>query len=176
MEGIFLIWILQALVMATIPAMIADSKGRDVVGWFFYGFLIWPIALVHALLISPADSVVCRFCTKHISREAIVCPYCQKDLVKEVNPKSKPNSQLDSKTESQSIKSNKFEKEKTIIIADSYRSKGKEKETISRKQESNLKENEQQIISLSEDQWTGIAIAFGSIVAIILATLILTNP
>ena len=154
--------------MATIPAMIADSKGRDVVGWFFYGFLIWPIALVHALLISPADSVVCRFCTKHISREAIVCPYCQKDLSKEVGSKFKSNTQHTSKTVSQPIEGVKFENEQSIIIAQSYRSKGKQEESIVRKPESNLGENETQKNDLSDEKWAYIGIALSVFILLIL--------
>lgn len=58
----WLVWI----VMAIIVAMIADSKGRSSGWWFFYGLLLWPIALVHILLkeslkaarpISAADKI-----------------------------------------------------------------------------------------------------------------------
>jgi len=42
------------LIMAIIVAMVAKSRGRDAIGWFFYGLLIWPIALVHALLSKQA--------------------------------------------------------------------------------------------------------------------------
>lgn len=33
--------------------MIANSKGRKFFLWFFYGLLIFPIALVHSILIKP---------------------------------------------------------------------------------------------------------------------------
>ncbi|WP_268894533.1 hypothetical protein [Rhodovarius lipocyclicus] len=36
--------------MATIVAIIANSKGESAVAWWFYGFMIWPIALVHILV------------------------------------------------------------------------------------------------------------------------------
>lgn len=133
MEGIFLIWILQALVMATIPAMIADSKGRDVVGWFFYGFLIWPIALVHALLISPADSVVCRFCTKHISREAKVCPYCQRELA---NGRERKNT---GKNNLHHMKENDSESD-LLILPEVYRSRGQPMQKSARLRNSKNKE------------------------------------
>lgn len=38
------------LVMAGVVAIIAGSKGFNAFGWFCYGFVIWPIALVHALV------------------------------------------------------------------------------------------------------------------------------
>jgi hypothetical protein len=43
------------LIMAVIVAMVANSKGRYAFGWFFYGLLIWPIALVHALLLKRVE-------------------------------------------------------------------------------------------------------------------------
>jgi hypothetical protein len=47
--------VIVAFVLAAIPAMIASSKGRSPVGWYFYGLLIFPIALVHSLLISKPE-------------------------------------------------------------------------------------------------------------------------
>jgi hypothetical protein len=48
---LFFLWMLMAVVVA----MVAKSKGRSAIAWFFYGFLIWPIALVHALLLRQAE-------------------------------------------------------------------------------------------------------------------------
>jgi hypothetical protein len=54
------------LVMALICAMVAGSKKGGGVGFvfFFYGLIIWPIALVHALLLSgqkpPEDAPEAR--------------------------------------------------------------------------------------------------------------------
>lgn len=38
------------LVMGGVVAIIANSKGKSALAWFFYGLLIWPIALVHILV------------------------------------------------------------------------------------------------------------------------------
>lgn len=46
MELLFL-WAMMGVVVA----MVAASKGRSAVAWFFYGALIWPIALTHAILL-----------------------------------------------------------------------------------------------------------------------------
>lgn len=43
--------IIGALILGAIPAMIANSKGRSPFLWYFYGLLIWPIALVHSILL-----------------------------------------------------------------------------------------------------------------------------
>lgn len=43
-------WIAFWIIMALIVAMVANNRGRSPYPWFFYGLLIWPIALTHILL------------------------------------------------------------------------------------------------------------------------------
>lgn len=38
-----------AEVLAAVPAVIAYRRGRTHIGWYFYGMLLFPVALVHAL-------------------------------------------------------------------------------------------------------------------------------
>ena len=45
---LFVFWV----VMAIICGMVASSKGSSFLAFFFYGLVIWPIALVHAILMS----------------------------------------------------------------------------------------------------------------------------
>ena len=84
-------WILLWVVMAFVVAIVAGSKGRNGFGWFIYGFLIWPVALVHAICISTtleharykaaADGLVaCPHCAEMIRREAKVCRFCNRDV------------------------------------------------------------------------------------------------
>ncbi len=42
--------LLFGLIGAVIVAMIADHKGRNAMGWFLFGLVLWPIALVAILL------------------------------------------------------------------------------------------------------------------------------
>ncbi len=84
------------LIMGVIVGMIAVSKGRSGFLWFLYGLLIWPIALVHALLVSKpveSDQVraeregrrACPHCAELIKGEAKVCPFCRRDVVLELS-------------------------------------------------------------------------------------------
>lgn len=85
--GLIILWVIMALIVA----IIAGSKGRSGFAWFLYGFLIWPIALVHALVASSTPKAgekraaaegrkKCPFCAEMIKAEAKVCPHCQRDL------------------------------------------------------------------------------------------------
>ena len=55
MEVIFSIVISGLL--ASIVANIASNKGRSFSKWFMYGFLIWPIALIHSIAIKKDENV-----------------------------------------------------------------------------------------------------------------------
>ncbi|PLX36971.1 MAG: zinc ribbon domain-containing protein [Hyphomicrobiales bacterium] len=81
------------LVLPIIPAMIAHSKGRSAVGFYIYGFLLWPIALVHSLVMTRSAEAVqqrlqaegrrpCPSCAEMIMQAASKCPHCQADLQK----------------------------------------------------------------------------------------------
>lgn len=87
MMGIMLFW----SVMATIVAVIALHKGLSSVGWFFYGLLIWPIALVHVVVTRrTAENIEknalalggkkCPRCAEVIKSEAVVCRYCAQEF------------------------------------------------------------------------------------------------
>ena len=83
--------VLVALLLALIPATIAQSKGRRFGDWYVYGFLLFVVALVHSLLIRPTEHSqrkeliadgykACPFCDEMIRPNAAVCRHCGREL------------------------------------------------------------------------------------------------
>lgn len=78
-----------AALLGLVPAFIAQSKGRSFGAWWLYGFLLFIIAVIHALCISKSDDateellIKCPFCAEHIKQEAIKCKYCGSHIKRE---------------------------------------------------------------------------------------------
>jgi len=80
-----------AALLGLIPATIAHKKGRRFAPWWLYGFLLFIVALPHALLlksrleqieVQPAARGLkkCPFCAEMIKPDARVCRFCGRDL------------------------------------------------------------------------------------------------
>jgi len=81
--GFLIFWILCGV----IAAMIAAGKGSHPAGYAILGFILGPIGIIMALLMSGET---CAFCGKRISKDASICPYCQHQL-KPIQEQSKQN-------------------------------------------------------------------------------------
>lgn len=77
--GLLILW----LVMGAVVGVIAQSKGHSFLMWALYGFVIWPVALVHILVTKPAlgaDQRACPKCAEPVQKAALVCKHCGADL------------------------------------------------------------------------------------------------
>lgn len=71
--------IIIAALLGIIPGMIAKSKGRSAGLWWFYGFMVFIVALPHALIMKSLYQ--CPHCKSNVDQLATVCPKCSRDIV-----------------------------------------------------------------------------------------------
>ena len=50
LELLLVLILVLALILPLIPALVAKNKGRGFSGWYIYGCLLFPVALVHSLI------------------------------------------------------------------------------------------------------------------------------
>lgn len=65
-----------SLILGLIPAVIAKEKGRNFWLWWFYGFMLFIVAIIHSIVIPTQKR--CMFCGKSIHIGYTVCPFCGK--------------------------------------------------------------------------------------------------
>lgn len=66
--------LLIQILVGLITAIVANSKGRSFWGWWIYGALFSPFALIYALLLKRDDRAIQR---NHQQKNRIQCPQCE---------------------------------------------------------------------------------------------------
>jgi len=83
--------LIGGILLGLIPASIARSKGRSFGVWWFYGALLFIVALPHALIMSADKKTLeekqlsegmkkCPHCAELVKQEATVCRFCNREL------------------------------------------------------------------------------------------------
>ncbi len=82
---ILVVVLVIAAFLGIIPAGIASNKGRSFFGWWVYGWVLLPVALIHSLVTKPTSNVElqselveCPDCAESVPRGASECKYCGK--------------------------------------------------------------------------------------------------
>ena len=87
--------VILSVVLGFIPATVATRKGGNFLVWWIYGAVLFPFALIHALLMTVPPDVAdaralatgqfrrCPHCAEIARVEATVCPHCRTAIAPE---------------------------------------------------------------------------------------------
>lgn len=81
------ILIIPALI-GLLPAAIAHGKGRSFLFWWFFGAMLFILALPCSIIIKRNQESLaereglrkCPYCAEHIQPDAVVCKHCGREL------------------------------------------------------------------------------------------------
>lgn len=65
------------IVIAIIPAYIAEKKGRNFLLWYIYALCLWIFAIIHVFFIKDRSGKQCIACCEWINKDAKICKVCK---------------------------------------------------------------------------------------------------
>jgi len=86
---------LFAVIIGSLPAYIAQNKGKSFLLWWIYGALLFIVALPHSLLMKADTNAVeenalsggakkCPYCAELVKQKAVVYRFCHRELPAEI--------------------------------------------------------------------------------------------
>jgi len=80
--------LIPAMIIGLIPAYIASQKGRSFILWWFFGAMLFIVALPVSIIIKPDEHLIalkkgliqCPHCAEWVRKDARVCRYCNREL------------------------------------------------------------------------------------------------
>ena len=70
-------YLVFALIFGVITGAIADKYERNVIGWGFFGFMMFILALPFLLIAGPLNMAKCPECQESIKDNARICKHCR---------------------------------------------------------------------------------------------------
>jgi hypothetical protein len=74
-------FILLAAALGLIPAIVANKKGRNPIGWWLFGFALAIVAIPAVFLVDDLTKKKCPDCRELVSRDAKKCRHCGRSFL-----------------------------------------------------------------------------------------------
>ena len=82
--GLVILVVFVLALLALLPSMIAQEKGRAMGPWYLYSYFLFPIALLHVFFLKTHEPMEkCPKCKKSVSQIALECPHCGYQFIRD---------------------------------------------------------------------------------------------
>lgn len=67
--------------LGILPAFTASRYGKDFKTWWVYGAVLFPVAMVHAIMLGHQGYKRCGFCRSAVKVRLSHCPHCGYEFI-----------------------------------------------------------------------------------------------